>query len=530
MKNTIVIGLLGPVLDDGTGIKRWDRWRPTIGLCQQEDLLVSRFDLLYQRKFSKLCDVIIEDIHNVSPETIVIKHEIKLENPWDFEEVYGVLHDFSKYYLFDTEKEDYLIHITTGTHVAQICLYLLTESGYFPAKLLQTSPSSEDICGKYTIIDLDLSKYDRIATRFKQEIKDDISFLKSGIETRNRQFNDLIEQIERVASNSIDPILLTGPTGAGKSHLAKRIYELKKLKHKLQGKFIEVNCATIRGDAALSSLFGHKKGAFTGAIQDREGLLRAAEGGMLFLDEIGELGLDEQSMLLRAIEEKCFLPVGSDKETSSNFQLICGTNRDLLLQVEKGKFREDLLSRINLWTFTLPGLKNRSEDIEPNLKFELDRLSQRNNIHINFSKEAFQHFLSFATSSEATWSANFRDLNGAVTRMATLSLNGRITIEIVKEEIKRLLSLWYKVKGCNEQDILIQILGEAKVKKLDRFEKIQLADVLSVCQKSKSISEAGRTMFAASRNEKKKTNDSDRLKKYLSKYSITWNSIQKIII
>ena len=120
-----------------------------------------------------------------------------------------------------------------------------------------------------------------------------------------------------------------GPTGAGKSKLARRIYELKKTRQRVTGAFVEVNCATIRGDAAMSTLFGHVRGSFTGALRDRPGLLRAADGGVLFLDEIGELGPDEQAALLRAIEEKQFLPLGADREVRSDFQLIAGTNADL---------------------------------------------------------------------------------------------------------------------------------------------------------------------------------------------------------
>ena len=244
--------------------------------------------------------------------------------------------------------------------------------------------------------------------RFNQEIKDDISFLKSGIETHNVAFNFLIERIEQVAIQSVDPILLTGPTGAGKSHLAARIYELKKSCRQVVGGFVEVNCATLRGDAAMSALFGHKKGAFTGATQDRDGLLRTADKGILFLDEVGELGRDEQSMLLRAIEEKRFLPVGSDKEADSDFQLICGTNRTLQDDVTNGLFREDLLSRINLWTFHMPGLRDRPEDIEPNITYELARFAERNNTQVTLNKEAGRRFLSFATSTDAIWPANFR--------------------------------------------------------------------------------------------------------------------------
>src|SRR5580704_8468945 len=144
-------------------------------------------------------------------------------------------------------------------------------------------------------------------------------------------------------------------------------------------------------------------GAFTGALKDRAGLLRTADGGVLFLDEIGELGLDEQAMLLRALEEKTFLPLGSDREVKSDFQLIAGTNRDLPATVRQGRFREDLLSRINMWTFTLPGLRLRPEDIEPNLQFEIDQFGERTGRRIAFSKEARQKFLAMALSAEAKW-------------------------------------------------------------------------------------------------------------------------------
>src|SRR5260370_35375089 len=112
-----------------------------------------------------------------------------------------------------------------------------------------------------------------------------------------------------------------GPTGAGKSLLAKRIYELKKNRRAVEGAFVEVNCATVRGDAAMSALFGHVKGAFTGAQKDRLGLLRVADKEVLFLAEVGELGLDEQAMLLRALEEKTLLPIGADHGCHCKFTL-----------------------------------------------------------------------------------------------------------------------------------------------------------------------------------------------------------------
>jgi transcriptional regulatory protein RtcR len=528
---TTTIGLLGPTLDTGKRESRWERWRPTVGLCQQPDLTIHRFDLLYQTRFKSLMKRVAEDIRAVSPQTRVVPNAITFRDPWDFEEVFGVLHDFAKAYPFDPESEAYLVHITTGSHVAQICLFLLTEARYFPARLVQTGPGKkikgQAAAGTHTIIDLDLSRYDPLAGRFQKELDDDLSFLKSGIETRNSAFNQLIEKIERVAMQSVEPILLTGPTGAGKSRLARRVFELKKARHQLAGDFVEVNCATLRGDAAMSTLFGHKKGAFTGALQDRPGLLRAADGGMLFLDEIGELGLDEQSMLLRAIEEKTFLPMGSDKETRSDFQLICGTNHDLDRDVGKGTFREDLMARINLWTFRMPGLRERSEDIEPNLDYELEQFARKTGRRVTFNKEARNMFLAFATSAAAAWRANFRDLNGAVTRMATLAPRGRITTEEVREESDRLVAGW-RASGHppdRRRQLMAKVLSEERRAAIDPFDRVQLEEVLRVCSQSKNLSEAGRRLFEVSRRAKKKPNDADRLRKYLGRFGLSWSDI-----
>jgi transcriptional regulatory protein RtcR len=216
----------------------------------------------------------------VSPETKVVLHDVPMEDPWDFEQVYSALYDFAQSYRFDTDNEEYWIHITTGTHVVQICLFLMTEAFYFPGRLLQTSPPRRQGPGEpgsHVLIDLDLSKYDRIAQRFSREQEAGVAFLKSGIATRNARFNAMIGEIERVAIRSKAPMLLMGPTGAGKSFLARRVYELKKARHQIDGRFVEINCATLHGDGAGSTLFGHIKGSFTGASSDRPGLLRGAQ-------------------------------------------------------------------------------------------------------------------------------------------------------------------------------------------------------------------------------------------------------------
>lgn len=529
-KRRVAFGLVGSTLDAGKGGKRWARWRPTVALATQPDLPLDRLELIHQPHSAELAERLVADLAEVAPKTEVRLHGVPFADAWDFEEVFASLHAFARSYRFAPSAEDYLVHITTGTHVAQICLFLLTEARYFPARLIQTSPgprASEDTTGTHRIIDLDLSRYDRLARRFEQEQLEARDFLKQGIDTRNAKFNRLIEHIEKVAIATRDPILLMGPTGAGKSQLARRMHELKVRRGLLEGPLVAVNCATLRGETAMSALFGHVKGAFTGAASARGGMLRAADGGVLFLDEIGELGHDEQAMLLRALELKRFFPVGGDVEVESDFSLFAGTNRDLRAAAREGRFREDLLARIDLWTFELPGLAERSEDMEPNLDFELDRASARLGRHVSMNREARKRFLAFATGPEGVWRASFRDLNAAVVRMATLAPGGRIDLAGVEEELERLRRSWAEAPSRGTGQRVVEALGEDAASALDRFDRVQLEDVLEVCARSHTLSDAGRALFSESRKRKKSSNDADRLRKYLARFDLSFEALPR---
>jgi transcriptional regulatory protein RtcR len=237
--------------------------------------------------------------------------------------------------------------------------------------------------------------------------------------------------------------------------------------------------------------------------------------------------MDEQATLLRALEDKTFLPLGSDRSVRSDFQLIAGANRDLFAAVREGRFREDLLARINLWAFSLPLLRDRPEDIEPNLQFELDQHEQNTGNHVSFSKEAKQKFLQFALSADAMWSGNFRDLNAAVSRMTTLASGGRISAEIVEEEMERLKRSWVGQGSADDgrDQRLRELLGEDRFEGIDPFDRCQLAHVVETCCYSRSLSDAGRVLFRASRERKSTTNDADRLRKYLARFGLDWKAV-----
>lgn len=549
-KKTAVIGFLGTTLDNGFNDKRWQRWRPSVSLCLHDDLLVDELHILYSKRDKRLFNVIVADVAQVSADTKVIGHRVTLASPWDFADVYAELYDFVTGFAF-REDTDYLLHLTTGTHVAQICWFLLVEAGFLPADFIQTSPCPKpdqyDPQGRYQIIDLDVSRYDSLRARFEAEKAQHWQTLQANLVTQNAAYQQLIADIEKVATRSNAPILLMGATGAGKSQLATQIYALKKNKAKnkqVLGAFVEVNCATLRGDTAMSVLFGHVKGAFTGAASSREGLLKSADGGLLFLDEIGELGLDEQAMLLTALEAQRFYPLGSDTPIDVSFQLMAGTNKDLRQAVADGEFRADLFARLNTWTFFLPSLKDRIEDLPANIDYELARLGSEQQYQYRFEPAARAYFEDFAMSSEATWQGNFRDLSASMTRLTTLCEGKVIRMPDVKAEITRLKHLWALPSSAQHQvdkadtpslteqqahadTVLSRHLSSDDKDALDPFDAVQLAYVIEVCYQHSSQAAAGRYLYANSRNQLKSNNDSDRLRKYLLKFGLRFDGLKR---
>ncbi|MCG7519971.1 RNA repair transcriptional activator RtcR [Ruegeria sp. Ofav3-42] len=519
--NNIIIGFLGTQLDMGK--KR--RWKPTLSLTMHDHFDVHRLELLYDHKFNRLAHQVKNEIAEASPETEVLLHRMDLDDPWDFQEVYGKLFDFARGYGFDEEREQYHVHLTTGTHVAQICWFLLTESRHVPARLIQTGPPGpDDRTPKFDIIDLDLSRYNALQQRFDQLSREYSDQLKGGIQTRNPQYNALIDRIELVASNSDEPILLLGETGTGKTELAERIYNLKLDRRRVKGRLVHVNCATLNGPDALASLFGQRRSYLGQAGTERSGLLREADGGVLFLDEVDELGWSEQSLLLHAIETGRFYPLGSDHETTSRFQIIAGANRDLQTLAAEGQFRQDLLARLSMWQFRLPALRNRREDIEANLLFELAKSERVLGTQVGFNADAREMFLKFATSPATLWPGNFRDFSGLVKRLCTLAPRGRITRAMIDEEIVALQSNWQSASSDKDFLLVKDHLGSA-ASDIDPFGMVQLAKVIRTCQTAPSLSAAGRSLFAVSREKRSTQNDADRLRKYLQKFDLDWNAV-----
>lgn len=203
-------------------------------------------------------------------------------------------------------------------------------------------------------------------------------------------------------------VLITGETGTGKELFAKAIHDNSR---RAGESFVVVDCAALQGTLIESTLFGYEKGAFTGAVQSREGLIKQADGGTLFLDEIAELPLPLQKVFLRVLQEHRFRPVGGQKEIESNFRLIAATNRELEGMVRSGLFREDLLYRLRAHTIALPPLRDHREDILPIALYHLERICKRSGLGPKtFSPDFIEALLSYH------WPGNVRELVNALER------------------------------------------------------------------------------------------------------------------
>lgn len=235
------------------------------------------------------------------------------------------------------------------------------------------------------------------------------------------------EMIDKVATTDAR-VLILGPNGTGKELVAHHIHE-KSIRNKKP--LVEVNCAAIPAELIESELFGHVKGSFTGAIKDKQGKFELAEGGTIFLDEIGDMSLSAQAKVLRALQEGKVSPVGSEKEINVNVRVLAATNKDLRKEIAEGRFREDLYHRLAVIIINVPGLNDRKEDIPLLVEhFALDFSQNLGLENKSFNDDAYD------VLKDIDWSGNIRELRNVVERLLILGSNP-ITADDVITYVKK---------------------------------------------------------------------------------------------
>src|ERR671933_1767457 len=261
--------------------------------------------------------------------------------------------------------------------------------------------------------------------QLKAKLQDRYKF--QNVIGKSKKMQELFELIESVAASEAN-ILIQGENGTGKELIANAIHYNSK---RSKGPFIKINCAAIPKDLIESELFGYKKGAFTGATMDKEGLFEMAEGGSLLLDEIGEMPPYLQTKLLRVLQEREYRPIGSDRIVHVDFRLICATNIDLDSALRDGKLREDLYFRINTITLRVPPLRERTEDIPLLCEHFLEKYRQRHQRGGKTIAPAAYHVL-----IRHRWPGNVRELENVIERGVLVTKNQEIAVNDLPESLR----------------------------------------------------------------------------------------------
>lgn len=305
-----------------------------------------------------------------------------------------------------------------------------------------------------------------------------------GIIGNSPRLNYALETAVKVAPTDIT-VYIQGESGVGKESFSKIIHQLSNRKH---GPFFAINCGAIPDGTINSELFGHEKGAFTGAIDNRKGYFETVNGGTIFLDEIGELPLETQSRLLRLLENGEFIKVGSSKVQTTDVRIITATNKDLFVETQNGKFREDLYYRLSTLPIKVPALRERNQDIYLLFrKFAFDLAEKYHSPEIELEPEAEELLLKYA------WPGNIRQLKNLTEQLAVLEQNHRISAATLQKYLPQPSSQLPALASKNgqtvggdfsERDIFYKVLFDMRNEMSD-LKKI----VLELLKKSNSKEE-----------------------------------------
>lgn len=277
----------------------------------------------------------------------------------------------------------------------------------------------------------------------------------------------LYQRLKKVASHASIPMLITGETGVGKEHVSRMIHDVSP---RSLEPFIAINCATLDRTFLRSELFGHEKGAFTGANTRRQGLLELAKRGTVLLDEIGEMSPEVQPALLRVIETGCFRRLGGTTEYHTNVRFLGATNKSLERMVDQGSFRRDLYFRLNAMELHVPPLRERPEDIRVMGEHFCDRIGQTIDVDARMSEDAFQRLFAYP------WPGNIRELRHVIERAVLLSTDGRIDAESLELKIPRAASTTTEFENFRNREF----------PSLAKLERLHIQRALQICGQNRT--------------------------------------------
>lgn len=353
------------------------------------------------------------------PELAVEQRHLNLDDPTDYLAILRALREHISEITAVTPGADYFISVTSGTPQMHACWLLLAASGEIPARIINVRPQRFISRDRPLVSELDFTRVEfpvvRSGLAFAGQVEESPDFETAlrelGVVGDHPSMYHALETGAMLAPTSY-PVLILGETGTGKELLARFIHLLSKRPHE---RFVPLNCGAIPNELVESVLFGHKKGAFTGAVSDQDGKFVQADGGTLFLDELGELPLDVQTKLLRVLEDGMVESLGARRARKVDVRIIAATNRNLSRAIKQGRFREDLYYRLNVGEIMLPPLRERRSDIPKIALHVLDQVNQKLRRPKRLSAGALTRL------QNQTWAGNIRELQNALERSLLLS-------------------------------------------------------------------------------------------------------------
>ncbi len=361
---------------------------------------------------------------------------VRLESPIDYAEIYRVASAVTEEVTAaDGVSARLTFHLSPGTPAMAAIWIILAKTRYRDrCELVQTSRQRG-----VQSVDFPFDLYAEFVPELLRRSDDELLRLTQGLPPETPEFENIVHRCaamkralalaRRLAARAALPVLIQGESGTGKELLARAIHSASRRR---EGPFVPVNCGAIPSELVDSELFGHRKGAFTGAIDDRRGVFEAASGGTLFLDEIGELAPSAQVRLLRALQEGKIRRVGESRERGIDVRVIAATHRDLIVEVAEGRFREDLFHRVAVGLLHLPPLRERKGDLSP----LVDHLLEEINREARRSQPGYEEKKLTAAAktllSRQSWPGNVRELRNALLRASVWAVSPTIGEEEIR--------------------------------------------------------------------------------------------------
>lgn len=488
-----LVALVDPIADNCKKSDRWERWRPTIGLVSHPDVIVDRVDLLHDSGSRKLARQLASDIAERAPGAVIEVHPLACEIDAPYGEANATVAAWVATQPFAPEVNPIYLHAGSEASPLAFALWSHAQRDEIPAQIVLARDGGDGAP--------DLRFIDPQAALEAPQSPDSAH---QRPDTKDPQLTAVLGMVELVAGGSNDPLVLRGPLGSGRLPIARWVHSVRAAAGRAPGALMRVD-AVVMGDRALQVLFG--EGRAQGAWAD-------ARRGTLVIENIDRLSEPAQAALASRI-----------LDATTGAPGVVG-----LVTAEPGvrgvPFTPPLAAQMGGWRFEVPGIHLRAKDVAPLVASIAAERRRELSRDVGLEPAAVACLSASVVASSRLWPGGAHSVRASVWRLMTVCRTGVVTVDAVEAELERLRVSPERAAATGTRDVDLEaLLGASQYAELDRFDRVQLEDVVRVCRDCENLSAAGRRLFAASRQRRKSVNDADRVRKYLLRYGLTFDEL-----